>query len=415
MKCIYFGYLDAYGHTCTTVPVLRELIKSGVTMLSFSDIKFKEKFVNIGSDFLSYPDYNGSMSTKKEYPDFFKRWYESLTASVIMRKFIYNEICLSVIKYNPDFIVFDRAALWGQDIADNMHIPGICISTGYNINEKMLDEYRAIIRNGYLGMDGMTEDEQEQEIQKLNRSLLINHRKFNCKEKCLNDFLIFKGDFKIILYLKEFQMCSNYFEDTHHFVGPPLYNVINNNLEYSIANFIKSKKCIYVSLGSDHPDNLEFYKKIINYSVNNKNLFVISAGNRKQEMALWNYVKTANIYITPFAPQHQVLKNACLFITHGGTSSVMQAIHYQVPMLVVPQAIDEFLIAEMIDELEVGINVLDDRFKTMEYSELDQIISELINRSDFKENLKHFHDLSISRGGEIVAAELILDHLKAYK
>ena len=54
---------------------------------------------------------------------------------------------------------------------------------------------------------------------------------------------------------------------------------------------------------------------------------------------------------------YQVLRAASLFITHGGMNSVMEALSLGVPMVVAPQAADQFANAGRVAELGLGLSV----------------------------------------------------------
>lgn len=63
----------------------------------------------------------------------------------------------------------------------------------------------------------------------------------------------------------------------------------------------------------------------------------------------------ANFVVRPYVPQLAVLKQADLFITHGGVNSVHQALYHGVPMLFVPQQVEQGLVAARMAELGAGL------------------------------------------------------------
>src|SRR6185503_18859644 len=48
-----------------------------------------------------------------------------------------------------------------------------------------------------------------------------------------------------------------------------------------------------------------------------------------------------NVVVVPRTPQHTLLEKASVFVTHGGLSSVKEAIWFGVPMLVFPLGYDQ--------------------------------------------------------------------------
>jgi len=67
----------------------------------------------------------------------------------------------------------------------------------------------------------------------------------------------------------------------------------------------------------------------------------------------------SNVVVKPFWPQLAVLKKAKVFFTHGGMNSVLEGIVNRVPLIVHPQGADQFVIAERIEELKLGVTILD--------------------------------------------------------
>jgi MGT family glycosyltransferase len=69
-----------------------------------------------------------------------------------------------------------------------------------------------------------------------------------------------------------------------------------------------------------------------------------------------------NFIVRPFVPQLWVLRHAALFITHAGMNSVNEGLFASVPLLMIPQAADQFFIARRLQRLGVG--------KTLDASQL---------------------------------------------
>jgi MGT family glycosyltransferase len=59
----------------------------------------------------------------------------------------------------------------------------------------------------------------------------------------------------------------------------------------------------------------------------------------------------ANFIVRPSVPQVDILRRAAAFVTHGGMNSVQEALYYGVPMVMAPQAADQFWIAARTAEL----------------------------------------------------------------
>ena len=58
-----------------------------------------------------------------------------------------------------------------------------------------------------------------------------------------------------------------------------------------------------------------------------------------------------------FVPQLELLQRAALLVTHGGMNSVSEALCYGVPLVVIPQTADQFMVGQRIQQLGAGKTV----------------------------------------------------------
>jgi MGT family glycosyltransferase len=72
-----------------------------------------------------------------------------------------------------------------------------------------------------------------------------------------------------------------------------------------------------------------------------------------------------NFSVAQFVPQLQILQEADLFITHGGMNSINEAVTFGVPMVVVPNTIEQSINASRIEQLSCGL-YLDQAHLTIE-------------------------------------------------
>ncbi|MFL6158448.1 MAG: nucleotide disphospho-sugar-binding domain-containing protein [Marmoricola sp.] len=63
----------------------------------------------------------------------------------------------------------------------------------------------------------------------------------------------------------------------------------------------------------------------------------------------------ANFLVRTRLPQLQILEKADVFVTHGGMNSVQEGLYYEVPVIVVPQQIEQSINGRRIAELGAGI------------------------------------------------------------
>ncbi|MEO8437450.1 MAG: glycosyltransferase, partial [Chloroflexota bacterium] len=69
----------------------------------------------------------------------------------------------------------------------------------------------------------------------------------------------------------------------------------------------------------------------------------------------------AGHYIRRFIPQAEVLRQADLMISHGGSGAMLGVLNAAVPMLAIPQGADQFMNAARMSEAGVGLEILPDQ------------------------------------------------------
>ena len=63
-----------------------------------------------------------------------------------------------------------------------------------------------------------------------------------------------------------------------------------------------------------------------------------------------------NIFAFNFVPQIKILKETDIFITHGGINSINEALfENKLPLIIIPQNMDQFSNANQIEKIKAGI------------------------------------------------------------
>jgi MGT family glycosyltransferase len=119
-----------------------------------------------------------------------------------------------------------------------------------------------------------------------------------------------------------------------------------------IEEYSKSYELIYVSLGSVFVDNKEFFQTCIQaLGMLGRRAIISLSGHFSPED--FGQVPD-NVELCHFVQQTSVLQKAAVFVTHGGDSSVSEAIYCETPMVVVPQIPEQVLRAQQIQRRMLG-------------------------------------------------------------
>ena len=176
--------------------------------------------------------------------------------------------------------------------------------------------------------------------------------------------------------------------------------------DFSWDNVDSSKPIVYCAIGS-HDYLCEyrerFYSAVLDAIAQRPYLQLILQvrdGALRQKL---NNVPD-NAYVTVWAPQLDILARASLFITHGGLSSVREAIYHAVPMVVVPFWNDGFGNAARVAYHHLGVVT---SMKNINASVMASLIDKAMRDKAFASSIKRMRELCLAEGGCEAAADLV--------
>lgn len=103
------------------------------------------------------------------------------------------------------------------------------------------------------------------------------------------------------------------------------------------------KPLVYCSLGTAahfYPDSARFFRAVVGAAqIRQDWQFVLHVGDHPEGRRLGD--GGPNLLIKRRVPQHRLLKSARAMVTHGGLNSIMECIHFGVPMVIFPGLRDQ--------------------------------------------------------------------------
>ena len=385
MSKIVFFSMPAYGHTNPTIEVVRELVNKGNEIVYYSFKEFKEKIEDTGAKCICCDEYLPELKAEdedkvgKDFPLLINMIVDTTLA-------LDKKVCEELIKFTPDCIVSDSLSLWGKLFAKKLNIPYICSTTTFAFNEhtsKMMKPGFKETFNMILKMGQMNKKI------KLLRNIGYDVRSFI-------DIVGNNNDTNTIVYTsKEFQPMVETFSDKFYFVGPSVSNEV-----YKVTS--KTKKQIYISLGTINNKNNEFYKNCIQAFKDLDIDVVMSVGKNTDIKSLGDIPN--NFCIKHSVNQIEVLQNSDAFITHCGMNSVNESLYYKVPMVLFPQHSEQRMVCDRVYELEAGIILKNNSIEDIKKSTL-----EVLSNYKYKENAMKLSESFQNSGGAEKASDIILD------
>jgi MGT family glycosyltransferase len=184
-----------------------------------------------------------------------------------------------------------------------------------------------------------------------NRRARALGKRYNIPPLGLLDFLNGKGDLAISYTSSYFQPYLNTVSGNIRFVGRILSNVPTDP-SFSFER-VGERRLIYVSLGTVNNADLGFFKACIEAFAGSSDFVMMSTGKRVSPDAFGTLPD--NIAVFNWVPQLDVLRQADLFVTHGGMGGVHDGLYFGVPLLLVPQQGEQRMIANRVVELGAGL------------------------------------------------------------
>jgi MGT family glycosyltransferase len=213
-----------------------------------------------------------------------------------------------------------------------------------------------------------------------------------------------RGDLNIVYTSEMFQIQRSYFDASYIFTGP-CYSERAFDAQFPLLKSAE-KPIIYISLGSVTSYNSKtfFYQQCLQAFANSEYTVVMSVGKFIDIAELGNI--PPNFIVSNYVPQMQVLQQASVFITHGGTNSTWEALIHKVPLVVFPQGGDQYLVANRVEELNIGVWI---KQKNIAPLKLRSLVEQIIKDEKIRSNVDLLSSSLITSGGTQKAVDKILE------
>jgi MGT family glycosyltransferase len=118
---------------------------------------------------------------------------------------------------------------------------------------------------------------------------------------------------------------------------------------------------IYFSLGSLGSADVKLMRRVISALAQTPHRYIVSKGPLHDDLVL-----APNMWGQEYLPQVELLPLVDLVITHGGNNTTTEAVHFGVPMIVLPLFWDQYDNAQRVQEMGFGVRLDPYRFTDRE-------------------------------------------------
>ncbi|WP_239573975.1 macrolide family glycosyltransferase [Actinokineospora baliensis] len=326
--------VPAHGHINPSLALVAELVRRG-HRVTFA---VREDFAPAVSSAGATPVLHDSTfpTTDSDWPD------EEVGAQRLFHDeflFVTPQVEAAYAQDKPDVVVYDIGAWHAPVLAEKWGIPAVQLSPTYVAFEGWQEEFgidpNAPVKLEIAAMD--REFEAFVAAQGVTLSTAeIKHEPRRC----------------IVTIPRSWQLRGDTVGPRYTFVGPSVDEREHQGKWTPPAD----KKVLLISLGSAYTDRIDFYRSCVEAFTPTTDWHVLlSVGKYIDPSALGTV--PAHIEVVQWVPQISVLTVADAFITHAGMGSTMEALYFAVPMIAVPQGVDQFINAPRIESLGLGAHV----------------------------------------------------------
>ncbi|MBE7128961.1 macrolide family glycosyltransferase [Bacillus mycoides] len=331
------------GHVNPTIALVEELIKRGEEVIYYCVEEYRSKIENTGALFRPYKNFISQIDMVKRMNGQINPQELLLHIVKSMDKII--EIILEEVKEEEyDYVIYDNNFAVGWIIAEALQLPKISSCTTFAITKKLAS---TLMKNH--GEENKKSPLYQEVIYILEKWKDIYGITLNEKQNVMTC----PGDITIVYTSKLYQPNVEEFDSSYIFVGPSIAqrkDVDSFSLEQE-----KGSKLIFISMGTVFNQQLDFYHTCFE-AFRDSSVTVILAVGKQTDISQLNNIPS-NFKLYNYVSQLDILQHTNLFITHGGMNSSSESLYFGVPMLVIPVMGDQPIIAQRIEELEVGIQL----------------------------------------------------------
>ena len=396
-KGIFFS-IPAMGHVNPTLGVVAELRRRGEQILYANNEEMRAVIESSGATFLPYP-------TSDRIESAWRRTRGGrLTDNALSLNRLAAELLPFAVKLiqreKPDFIIADSLAAWGKHAAHSIGRRCIASITSF-----------VLTRGTPLPVTtGMKLELASHLFPTIPAFLEIWFKMRLLHGVNLGlplDAMTSMADLNLVFTTADLQPGADHLDETFHFIGGSI------NARPSPADFpfdqLDRQPLIYISLGTINNENLDFYKACFAALSDYPAQVLLAAGKRTNLADLEPIPE--NFFVRNFVPQLQVLERADLFVTHGGMNSVHEGLWYGVPLIAIPQQLEQAVVATQVERTGAGVALATrPPYGKVTAPELRAAVEKVLaDRATHQAASKRLGDSLRAAGGAARAADLILE------
>lgn len=389
-----------HGHVAPKLAVVEELVQRGERVVYYSTERARARIEATGAEFRAYAyPYDAFDPTPPT-----EGLFSDMERLIKLTRQMLPDLLAELRDLKPDYLLLDSKSVWGNLAAQILDLPAVTLSVVFALHPDLVTaDYLTPRLYG-----GATDAVLQRALVHLHSYMEVAQELDQCYQtRCPNvvEFLGNPQPLNIIFTSRLFQLAGEHFGEHYKFVGPSI-GTRTESTDFDMAQ-LGTAPLVYISMGTVFNDLPDFYRACFAALADLPCQVVMPIGRNLDRKALGE--PPVNFLVCTYAPQLQLLERAALFVTHGGMNSANEGLRADVPLLVVPQRGDQYMVAGRVAELGAGLplfphEVTPERLKGM--------VSHLLTESSFRQQAKQVGQSLRDAGGYQRAADEILAFTK---
>lgn len=393
----WFFNIPLAGHINPTLPLVQALVEGGDQITYFSSPAYEDRIRAAGATFRSYANLEALEATRNVTHLIHQGGQIARATHGLLA-----EVLESVDHERPDYLLFDMSAPWGGISSRQFAIPAVASFPHLPFYWRTIVMDKRILWKGLRNIKpghGYWRDLQRQTARIVRDYRLRDPQDIN--------ILSSTAELNIVFSSRYFQPYQEHFDESYVYIGPDVA------LERQEAPLQISKRegqeLVYIAVGTVYKASLDFFRLCMRAFADERYTVLISVGKAIDPAALGDIPE--NFTVAQFVPQLAVLRQADVFITHGGMSSISEAVLNRVPMVVVPNTIEQSINAAVIARLKAGVY-----FEPSELSQdkLQRAVNGVVCNPGVREGLEKIRQSYFEAGGVGRALDVIRELKRKY-
>ncbi|WP_088072033.1 macrolide family glycosyltransferase [Gottfriedia luciferensis] len=357
------------GHVNPMLPIIKAWCENGDEVHFYSTEDARSKVEATGAIFRPFANFLGGV--RQEDISHFLEFIVLLLNSA-------DQVVPTVVeqaqKEGYDYVFHDSLFGWGNLIARHLRLPNIAshasfASTGKKpkmAGDTLMKQVVDLLKGGKF-------------IPEIKRLSTKFAETYGVPAPSINEVFCQTGQLNLVYTSTFFQPDYDRLDSSYVFSGPSISK--RESLSDFSLDALKGddRPVVYISMGTVLAKSEHFFQLCMDAFRDASYQVVISAG-RSMDMGLFRNAPS-HIIVRQYVPQLEVLQQATVFVSHGGMNSVSEALYYDVPLVLIPHAADQPIIAARVDQLGAGV-VLNKSQLTA--AKLRDAVNQVISEQRFK-------------------------------